>query len=103
MIQSDFIAIPCDGNTDSVAVDKENISVLFVDADTFQPVFLFLYLKHQASQDADVIVKAIKTTFSIHDLHHLLQVIGKTIWGRHPHLGGEKVSLVFLGSYTSKY
>ena len=39
----------------------------------FKPTLSFLYLKDLPSQDGDGIVKAIKTAFSIHDLHHLLQ------------------------------
>ena len=63
----------CDGSTDSAVVEKESIYILFVDPDMFQPTLSFLYLKGLPSEDADVIVKAIKSTFSIHDLHHLLQ------------------------------
>ena len=29
--------------------------------------------------------------------------LGQAIWGQYPFLDGEKVSLVFLGCYTSKY
>ena len=35
--------------------------------------FSYLYLKELASQDADSDVKAIKSTFIIHDLHYLLK------------------------------
>ena len=35
--------------------------------------FSYLYLKELASQEADGNVKAIKSAFIIHDLHHLLQ------------------------------
>ena len=44
-----------------------------MDPDTLQQTLLFLYVKDLPSQDADGIVKAIKSSFSIHDLHHLLQ------------------------------
>ena len=44
-----------------------------MDPDTFQPTLSFLYVKGLPSQDVDGIVKAIKSAFSIHDLHHLLQ------------------------------
>ena len=37
--------------------------------------FHFFYLKVLPSEDADRIMKAIKSDFSIHDLHHLLQKI----------------------------
>ena len=37
--------------------------------------FHFFYLKVLPSEDADRIMKAIKSVFSIHDLHHLLQKI----------------------------
>lgn len=52
---------------------------MFVDPDTFHSTFSFLYLKDVARQDADGIVKAIKSIFSFHDQHHVwssLQVIG---------------------------
>ena len=29
--------------------------------------------------------------------------LSQAIWGRYPHLDSEKISLVFLGSFTSKY
>ena len=37
--------------------------------------FHFFYLKVLPSEDADGIMKAVKSVFSIHDLHHLLQKI----------------------------
>ena len=37
------------------------------------------------------------------DENKISDVKNQAIWGRYPHLGGEKVSLTFLGSYTSKY
>ena len=39
----------------------------------FQSTLPFLYLKDLPSQDGDDIVKAIKSAFSVHGLHHLLQ------------------------------
>ena len=45
---------------------------LCVDPDTFQPTVSFLYPKDLPNQDADGFVKANKSAFSIHDLHHLL-------------------------------
>ena len=41
---------------DSDAVKKERIYVLFVDLDTLQTTFLFLYLKELTSRHADDIV-----------------------------------------------
>ena len=37
------------------------------------------------------------------DENKISDVKNQAIWGRYPHLGGEKVPLTFLGSYTSKY
>ena len=62
-------------STDSAAVEKESIYALFMDPDTFQSTLLFLHLKDLPSQDADGIVRTIKSAFSIHDLHHLPQNI----------------------------
>ena len=70
---SNFIAVSCVVTTDSAAVEKESIYALFMAPDTFQPTLLFLHLKDLPSQDG--IVKTIKSPFSIHDLHHLLQHI----------------------------
>ena len=42
-----------------------------MDRDTFQSTLSFRHLKDLPSQDADGIVRAIKSGFSIHDLHHL--------------------------------
>ena len=43
-----------------------------MDLYAFQPTLSFLYLKDLPSQGSDDIVEAIKSAFSIHDLHHLL-------------------------------
>ena len=59
IIWNNFITVWCDGSTDSAIVEKESIS--------------FFYLKVLPSEDADGIMKAIKSVFSIHNLHHLLQ------------------------------
>ena len=73
IIQSNFIAVLCDGSTDSAVVENDSIYVFFMDPDMFQPTLSFLYLNDLPRQDTDGIVKAIKSVFSIHDLHHLLQ------------------------------
>ena len=59
-----FIAVFCDGSTDSAVVEKECIYVMFCDPDTFEPVLTFLSLKDLQSQDADGIKRAIDAAFN---------------------------------------
>ena len=59
-----FIAVFCDGSTDSAIIEKECIDIMFCDPDTFEPVLTFLSLKDLPSQDADGIKIATNAAFN---------------------------------------
>ena len=59
-----FIAIFCDGRTESAIIEKECIYIMFCDPDTFEPILTFLSLKDLPSQDADGIKSAINAAFN---------------------------------------
>ena len=59
---ANFIAVFCDGSTDSAVIEKEYIYILLVEPFEFKPTLSFIALKDIPSQDADgsksVIMKA---------------------------------------------
>ena len=52
---TNFIAVFCNGSTDSAAIEKECIYILFVEPFVFKPTISFAALKDVPSQDADEI------------------------------------------------
>ena len=69
---ANFISVLCDGSTDSAVIEKECIHVMFVDPDTFRPVYSFLLLQDPPSQDASGIHVAVKTAFADNGLDDVL-------------------------------
>ena len=60
---TNFIAVFCDGSTDSAVIEKECIYILFVEPFEFEPTFFFIALKDVPSQDVDGIKSAIMKPF----------------------------------------
>ena len=60
---ANFIAVFCDGSTDSAVIEKECIYILFVEPFEFEPTFFFIALKDVPSQDVDGIKSAIMKPF----------------------------------------
>ena len=60
---ANFIAVFCNGSTDSAVIEKECIYILFVEPFEFEPTFFFIALKDVPSQDVDGIKSAIMKPF----------------------------------------
>ena len=60
---ANFIAVFCDGSTDSVVIEKEWIYILFVEPLEFEPTLSFIALNDVPSQDADGVNSAIMKAF----------------------------------------
>ena len=60
---TNFIAVFCDGSTDSALIEKECIYILFVEPFEFEPNFFFIVLKDVSSQDVYGIKSAIMKAF----------------------------------------
>ena len=58
-----FIAVFCNGSTDSAVIEKECIYILFAEPFKFEPILSFIVLKGIPSQDADGIKSAIMKAF----------------------------------------
>ena len=56
---ANFIAVFCEGSTDSAVIEKECIYILFVEPFEFEATLSFIALKDIPSQDADGIKSAI--------------------------------------------
>ena len=60
---ANFIAVFCNGSTDSAVIEKECIYILFVEPFEFEPTLSFIALKDVSSEDADGIKSAIMKAF----------------------------------------
>ena len=60
---TNFIAVFCDGSTDSAVIEKECIYILFVEPFEFEPTLSFIAFKDVSSEDADGIKSAIMKAF----------------------------------------
>ena len=60
---ANFIAVFCNGSTDSAVIEKECIYILFAEPFKFEPILSFIVLKGIPSQDADGIKSAIMKAF----------------------------------------
>ena len=60
---ANFIAVFCDGTTDSAVIEKECIYILLVEPFKFKPTLSFIALKDIPSQDADGIKSVIMKAF----------------------------------------
>ena len=60
---ANFIAVFCDGTTDSAVIEKECIYILLVEPFEFKPTLSFIALKDIPSQDADGIKSVIMKAF----------------------------------------
>ena len=68
---ANFIAVFCNGSTDSAVIEKECIYILFVEPFDFEPLVSFIALKDVPSQDADQIKSAIIKAFDDTGMHGL--------------------------------
>ena len=64
LLNVNFVAIFCDGSTDTAVIEKECIYIMFADPETLEPVLTFLSLKDLPSQDATGIMSAITSAFA---------------------------------------
>ena len=60
---ANFIAVFCNGSTDSAVIEKECIYILFVEPFEFEPTLSFIAFKDVSSEDADGIKSAIMKAF----------------------------------------
>ena len=76
LVRVNFIAILCNGTTDTSITEREVVYVFFIDLDTMQPKLeLFECLGLDSSQDATGIFDAMIAAYQKHDLSSLLQKI----------------------------
>ena len=74
MLRVNFIAILCDGTTDTSITEQEVIYIFFIDPDTMKPTLSFFEcLRLEDSQDANSIFDAIKAALEKHNLLSLLE------------------------------
>ena len=74
LLRVNFIAILCDGTTDTSITEQEVIYIFFIDPDTMKPTLSFFEcLRLEDSQDANSIFDAIKAALEKHNLLSLLE------------------------------
>ena len=61
---ANFVAVFCNGSTDSAVIEKECIYILFVEPFKLEPTLSFIALRDVPSQDADGIKSAIMKAFN---------------------------------------
>ena len=64
LLNVNFIAVFCDGSTDTAVIETECIYIILADPETLEPVLTFLSLKDLPSQDATGIMSAITSAFA---------------------------------------
>ena len=73
LLRVNFIAILCDGTTDTSIIEQEVIYIFFVDPDTMESTLTFFEcLGLESSQDANGMLEAIKAAFEKYNLSTLL-------------------------------
>ena len=74
LLRVNFIAILCDGTTDTSITEEEVIYIFFIDPYTMKPTLSFFEcLRLEDSQDVNGIFHAIKAPFEKHNLLSLLE------------------------------
>ena len=76
ILRVNFIAILCDGTTDTIITEQEVTYVFFVDPDTIEPTLTFFECPGlESSQDASSILDAIKVAFEKFNLSSLFDKV----------------------------